>query len=294
MTSEEKRRLVMARDWYHSIEIEPGLVTPGRRTAEELSTFLGRIGFPPSLEGLAVLDIGAWDGFFSFEAERRGARRVVAYDLTPPDHFGFATAKAALGSRVEYVQGSVYDLAPAAVGTFDVVLFLGVLYHLRYPLLALDRIREVCEGYMLLETQCLDECFILADGQRVTLERVDPRLLDVPLYRFYRGDELNPGDFSNWFSLNRRAIEDGLWTAGFEPEYRGGWGDRVAYGARRLRGVPEYLQQTYEGVRFVAQPDGTLREATPPRTATAPSPRGPSAARERLRRLRLRIRRWLA
>jgi tRNA (mo5U34)-methyltransferase len=252
-----------------------------------------RIGLPASLGGLSVLDIGAWDGFFSFEAERRGARRVVAYDLAPADTFGFATAKAALGSRVEYVQGSVYELTRAIVGTFDVVLFLGVLYHLRYPLLALDRIREVCEGYMLLETQYLDECFVLADGRRVTLERIDPRLVDIPLYRFYRSDELHPGDFSNWFSPNRRAIEDGLWTAGFEPVYQDAWGDRIAYRARRLHGVPEYLQESYEGMRFVTQPDGAL-SVIPRRTTPAVPPRPASPAHEWLRRLRLRLRRWLA
>jgi tRNA (mo5U34)-methyltransferase len=218
---------------------------------------------------------------------------VVAYDLVPADTFGFATAKAALGSRVEYVQGSVYELTPALVGTFDVVLFLGVLYHLRYPLLALDRIREVCDGYMLLETQYLDECLVLADGRRVTLERIDPRLVDVPLYRFYRSDELRPGDFSNWFSPNRRAIEDGLWTAGFEPVFQNAWGDRIAYRAHRLHGVPEYLQESYEGIRFATQPDGTL-SVIPRRITPAATPPSASAARQWLRRLRLRIRRWLA
>jgi len=293
VTTEEKHRLVMGREWYHSIQIEPGLVTPGRKTARELSAMVERIGLPSSLDGLSVLDIGAWDGFFSFEAERRGARRVVAYDLPPADTFGFATAKAALGSRVEYVQGSVYDLSPGVVGTFDVVLFLGVLYHLRYPLLALDRIREVCDGYMLLETQYLDECLVLADGRRVTLEGIDPRLVDVPLYRFYRSDELHAGDFSNWFSPNRRAIEDGLWTAGFEPVYQAAWGDRIAYRARRLHGVPEYLQESYEGMRFATKPDGTL-DVIPSRTTPATPTRSRSVARQWLRRLRLRIRRWLA
>src|SRR5215468_2825646 len=131
----------MGREWYHSIQIEPGLVTPGRKTARELSAMVEHIGLPSSLDGLSVLDIGAWDGFFSFEAERRGARRVVAYDLTPEDYFGFSTAKALLDSKVQYVEGSVYELSERAVGRFDVVLFLGVFYHLRYPLLALDRIR---------------------------------------------------------------------------------------------------------------------------------------------------------
>jgi len=146
MTRDEKLERIGSRQWYHSIEIEPGLVTPGAHPLEELRQELDHLKLPPSLEGLSVLDIGAWDGFFSFEAERRGAERVVAYDVTPEDYFGFSTAKELLGSKVDYVQGSVYELNKETVGTFDVVLFVAVLYHLRYPLLALDRIRDICRG----------------------------------------------------------------------------------------------------------------------------------------------------
>jgi tRNA (mo5U34)-methyltransferase len=220
-----------------------------------------------------VLDIGAWDGFFSFEAERRGAKRVVAYDLTPEDYFGFAAARELLGSKAEYIQGSVYDIKRELIGAFDVVLFVGVLYHLRYPLLALDRIRDVCDGYMIIETHSLDNCVILDDGRKTTLEGIDPRLSRIPLYRFYPGDELN-GDYSNWFSPNRRAIEEGLRTAGFEPTLLSEWGDRIAYRAVKLEGIPEYLQQTYEGVRFVRDAQGVLRDASIPRV-------GPPVARSR-------------
>lgn len=261
MTREEKLERIKSRQWYHSIEIEPGLVTPGAHSLPELHQVLEYLKLPARLDGLTVLDIGAWDGFFSFEAERRGARRVVAYDLTPEDYFGFSTAKALLGSRVEYVKGSVYDLSAKVVGRFDVVLFAGVLYHLRYPLLAMDRIHDVCDGYLVLETHCLDNCVYLDDGQRTTLDRIDPRLSRIPLYRFYPGNELN-GDFSNWFSPNRRAIEDGLRTAGFRPTLLSQWGDRVAYRAERIAGVPEYLQETYEGM-FVRGADGVVRNAFP-------------------------------
>jgi tRNA (mo5U34)-methyltransferase len=261
MTREEKLERIRSRQWYHSIEIEPGLVTPGVHPLGELRQVLEHVELPASLEGLSVLDIGAWDGFFSFEAERRGAERVVAYDLTPEDYFGFATAKELLGSTVDYVQGSVYELRREIVGTFDVVLCVGVLYHLRYPLLALDRIHGVCDGYMLLETHCLDNCVLLDDGQATTLERIDPRLSRIPLYRFYPANELN-GDYSNWFSPNRRALEDGLRTAGFEPTLLSEWGDRIAYKAEKIEGVPGYLQETYEG-KFVRGADGVVRNAFP-------------------------------
>jgi len=261
MTRDEKLERIGSRQWYHSIEIEPGLVTPGAHPLEELRQVLDHLKLPASLEGLSVLDIGAWDGFFSFEAERRGAKRVVAYDVTPEDYFGFSTAKELLGSKVDYVQGSVYELNREIVGTFDVVMFVAVLYHLRYPLLALDRIRDICRGYMVLETHCLDNCVLLEDGQTTTLERIDPRLNRIPLYRFYPANELN-GDYSNWFSPNRRAIEGGLRTAGFAPTLLSEWGDRIAYKAEKLEGVPEYLQETYEGL-FVRDADGVVRNTFP-------------------------------
>jgi tRNA (mo5U34)-methyltransferase len=289
MTREEKVRRIQSRTWYHSIEVEPGLVTPGSLSSHTLRRMLEYLQFPASLAGLSVLDIGAWDGFYSFEAERRGAKRVVAYDLSPADFIGFSTAKELLESNVEYRQGSVYDLRAEVVGTFDVVLFLGVFYHLRYPLLALDRIREVCTGYMLFETHFLDNNLLLSDGTSVLLERIDPRLAAVPLYRFYRSNELNR-DFSNWFSPNRQAIEDGLWTAGFEPRRLAEWGDRIAYKGTRLDAVPEYLQGTYEGFKFVSEPGGGYRFAGWERPTSGSVPRGPvGRTRSILRRILL----WL-
>lgn len=119
--------------WYHTIDLGNGIVTAG---VDATPVRLGGIDLPTSLEGLSVLDIGAWDGFFSFEAERRGAARVVAADWyswrgvgwgTENGKAGFELARDALGSRVEDVEIDVMDLSPERVGTFDVVLFLGVL-----------------------------------------------------------------------------------------------------------------------------------------------------------------------
>jgi len=261
MTRDDKLERIKSRQWYHSIDLGDGLVTPGAHSLAQLRQTTERLHLPARLDGLAVLDIGAWDGYFSFEAERRGARRVIAYDVSPADYFGFSTAKELLGSNVEYVQGSVYDLSKEPLGTFDVVLFAGVLYHLRYPLLALDRIHAICDGYMLLESHCLDNFVILDDGQVTTLAGIDPCLQRIPLYRFYPANELNR-DYSNWFAPNRRAIEDGLRTAGFEPSLLSEWGDRVVYKAVKREGVPEFLQETYEG-SFVRSTDGVVRNTYP-------------------------------
>ncbi len=285
MRALETMKVIESRSWWHSIELGDGAVTPGQVPLYYLKKVLAHLRFPESFAGLSVLDIGAWDGFFSFEAERRGAARVVAYDLHPPDHHGFATAKRLLESDVEYVQGSVYDLSPEVLGTFDVVLFLGVLYHLRYPLLALDRIWEMTSRYALIETHHLDNCVVLPEGSSCELSAIDPRLTDIALYQFYRDDELTPDDFSNWFAPNRRAIEDGLWSAGFQPELLAAWGDRIAFKATKVPGIPEYRRQTYEGLKWQVRSDGSQFPMVPLRDTGSPvrSLDGDRAERKNLR-----------
>jgi predicted nicotinamide N-methyase len=93
-----------------------------RPSAEEfLLTLLDTMGFPKDFTGKTVLDIGAYDGFFSFEAERRGAKRVLATDRHPIDHCGFAVAHELKKSKVEYAVASVFDLDPAVHGKITII-----------------------------------------------------------------------------------------------------------------------------------------------------------------------------
>ena len=101
---------------------------------------------------MRVLDIGTAEGFFAFEAERRGAAEVIAIDSFPDSIRRFQICKAALDSQVQGYLCNVYDLSAKTFGTFDVVMFFGVLYHLRHPLLALEKIAEVCTGTLLMQT----------------------------------------------------------------------------------------------------------------------------------------------
>ena len=113
---------------------------------------------PEDLTGWTVLDIGAWHGFFSFECERRGADRVLAIDRFAWDKFGmkeFLNAKDRLGSNVEYHHADVHELNADTLGTFDLVLFLGVFYHLRNPLQALENIRSITKQKLICETHVL-------------------------------------------------------------------------------------------------------------------------------------------
>lgn len=185
--------------WFHPIDLGNGIVTPGRDPAPRR---LARLHLPERLDGLSVLDIGAWDGFFSFEAERRGAARVLATDWFCwggpgwGTREGFDFARGVLGSRVEDREVDLPDLSPKTVGTHDLVLFLGVLYHLRDPLLALERVASVTAGTVVLETA------------------VDMLWARRPAAAFYPGAELN-ADPTNWWGPNPAAVEGMLRAVGF-------------------------------------------------------------------------------
>jgi tRNA (mo5U34)-methyltransferase len=216
---EEIRKLIADHGrWWHEIELAPGIVTPGDDSNRMKIPILDGLGLPVEMTGMRVLDIGCSDGFFSFEMERRGAD-VVAIDFVPATYSGFSTARAVLGSAVEYRMDNVYNLNPDDYGQFDVILFLGVLYHLRKPLAALDAIRSVMkEGAQLfVGTMLIDDYFLLPDHTVSSLSAVNPVLNNVPIWQAYPGDSLN-GDFTNCFAPNRRALEVALEEAQFQVE----------------------------------------------------------------------------
>jgi tRNA (mo5U34)-methyltransferase len=216
---DEIRRLVAAHGrWWHEIELAPGIVTPGDDSNRMKLPILDELGLPSDLTGVRALDVGCSDGFFSFELERRGAS-VLAIDFVPETHTGFATARRILGSSVEYRMANVYSLTPDEFGAFDLVLFLGVLYHLRKPLAALDALRSVMkEGASLfVGTMLIDEYLLLPDGRVTTLAKVNPVLTTIPLWQAYSGDSLN-GDFTNCFAPNSRALTVALEESQFRVE----------------------------------------------------------------------------
>ncbi len=157
---------------------------------------------PADLTSKSVLDLCAWNGFFSFEAERRGARRVLAVDYfcwSGPGwgtKAGFDLAREALGSKVEDREIDVLDVSPDNTGVFDVVLFLGVLYHMRHPLLALEKVSAVTGEMLILETH------------------VDLTTINRPAMAFYPGAELG-GDASNWYGPNEACVIAMLKDVGF-------------------------------------------------------------------------------
>ena len=152
MAGEQLRADVVAVSWFHQIDLGFGVVTPG---IDNTPFKIPKLHLPDRLDGKSVIDIGAWNGALSFECERRGARRVLATDWycwQNGHKRGFDLAKRALRSTVEEKEIKVEDISRETVGIFDLVLFLGVLYHAPDPLGYLRRVREVCGGMVIMET----------------------------------------------------------------------------------------------------------------------------------------------
>jgi tRNA (mo5U34)-methyltransferase len=193
------RREVAGIKWYHQIDFGHGIITPG---ADNSPKKLRRLKLPERLDGKTVLDIGAWDGFFSFEAERRGAKRVLATDSfvwngdTWGSKNGFLLARKAFKSKVEDMNIDLFEMSPEKIGTFDVVFFCGVLYHMKHPLLALEKLASVTKGMAIVETVC---GFLWCRK---------------PVIPFFPGSELN-NDPSNWCAPNPAATVAMLKVAGF-------------------------------------------------------------------------------
>jgi tRNA (mo5U34)-methyltransferase len=229
-SSSDLREKAAGISWYHSIDLGGGVVTPGN----PVDARMRRDGLP-DLRGRTVLDIGAWDGFWSFEAEQRGASRVVAMDHyawcvdfarrleywerceangETPDHrldftdfwrpgdmpgrAGFELAHCTLGSSVEPVCADFMTADAESVGRFDVVLFLGVLYHLREPLSALERVYGLTEEVAVIETEAISVLGLHGEN----------------LLEFHDTAGLR-GDYTNWFVPTEGALHALCKAAGF-------------------------------------------------------------------------------
>jgi len=203
-----------AHHWYHVIELEPGVTTPGWI---DLRAHVGAARLPADLSGKRALDIGTFDGFWAFELEKRGAS-VIGIDIDqipPPDTprsrwaevqdelkgsvpgTGFHLLRRWFGSQVERRSVNVYDLDLASVdGAVDLVFVGAILQHLRDPVGALERIRDV----------------LAPGGQVVLFEPVDAKLSkqSEPLAKLRIGQTI-----WTWWYPNKACLVDWVRTAGF-------------------------------------------------------------------------------
>ena len=220
--------------WFHSIDCGDGVITNGVKSIAILQNEINQMSLP-RLIGKTVLDIGAWDGFFSFTAEELGAKRVlaldhyvwsmnllrqqkywkacmekqispIAYHLVPghwepgtlPGKHGFDTVHRIKNSSVEQLVADFMTVDLVSVGQFDVTFFLGVLYHLEEPFQALKRLSLLTREVAIIETAAIHL----------------PVYEKLGLLEFYEANELG-GDVGNWFAPNLIGLTKACRAAGF-------------------------------------------------------------------------------
>ena len=227
--------------WYHTLELAPGVTTPGMF---DLRPFVHEYHLPERLDGMRVLDVGTWDGFWAFEMERRGAAEIHGLDIDDvstldfpprrrPTEFpedvprgeGFRLAKEVYGSKAERVICNVYDARPEDLGTYDVIFAGSILIHVRDQLKALERLAGLLKpGGLLVSAEEYD---------------VASSLLPFEVAR-YRANRESAVVF--WLP-SIKTWKSMLWTAGFDGieqknrfklKARAGWSVRhVVFHARK-------------------------------------------------------------
>jgi tRNA (mo5U34)-methyltransferase len=216
-------KLVAGRPWHHDFEIVPGVRTHGTYDPSRLWKTLD---LPSDLSGMSIADVGASNGYFSFEARKRGAR-VVAFDFRHKDNSGFGLAQHINGmTDIEHHQINVLEISRREFGRFDVVLALGLLYHVADPYRALTNCAQIAENRLLVESYCIDSS-------------LQASLANEPVMRFISDPVRFPGpgnlanDQSNFWGftstcLHRMAEDIGLNVTRVNVN-----GDRVLLDARR-------------------------------------------------------------
>ena len=212
-----RERAAQLGDWFHNIDLG------GARTAPD--HFLGdypnvkwkqfKHAVPEDLTGRTVLDIGCNGGFYSIEMKKRGAERVLGLDFDERYLEQARFAAEVTGQDIEFRQMSVYDVAELGE-RFDVVLFMGVLYHLRHPLLALDLIHEHVAGDLMI-FQTMQRGSNGVDALRADYDFFEQTHFDSPGYpKMHFIEHEYAGDWTNWWAPNAACSAAMLRSAGFE------------------------------------------------------------------------------
>jgi tRNA (mo5U34)-methyltransferase len=199
---ERLRERVAAQRWFHSINLGGGVVTPGVKTRADLMQEASAIFAPIAVRNRSLVDIGAWNGCFTVEAARRGPSRLLAvdeYTWAHPEIRGkesFDLVMARLGIKAETRLADIQTANVETIGRWQIVLFLGVFYHLLDPIVALRSLAEIAGEVLVVETH------------------LDLQDVATPAMAFYPGTEL-AGDPTNWWAPNRPALEGLLKVVGF-------------------------------------------------------------------------------
>lgn len=230
--------------WFHNIDLAGVATAPDHALGDypRVKWRRFRDALAPQVPGRTVLDIGCNGGFHAIEMKRLGAARVVAIDHDPGYLAQARYAAEISGVDIELRLLSVYDLARLGE-RFDIVLFMGVLYHLRHPLLALDLVHEHVAGDLLVVQS------MLRGSQDVARLEPDYAMTDARPFeheawpRLHFVERSYAGDQTNWWIPNRACLEAMLRSAGFAIEQRP---EEETYVCRRVAGagvrsVPDWL-----------------------------------------------------
>jgi tRNA (mo5U34)-methyltransferase len=224
MTLEVPGAIAELGPWFHNLHLPDGRQTAPEHPLGDFPAFKWEQiegCLPADLAGARALDIGCNAGFYSFQLAGRGAE-VLALDLD--EHYlrqgRWAAHYLDPEGRVEFRQGSVYDLA-GIEGRFDVVLFMGVLYHLRYPLLALDLVAERVGGKLVLQTLTMPGAEPAEGPEDVDIEERE-RLLEPGWPRAAFIERQLAGDPTNWWAADASCVEAMARSAGLRVAERPG------------------------------------------------------------------------
>jgi tRNA (mo5U34)-methyltransferase len=216
--SELEARVRALAPWFHNLDLGGVWTAPDHFLGDYPSTVWRAIApaLPDDLGGKTVLDIGCNAGFFSLQMKRRGAARVVAVDLDPRYLAQARLAAEVTGLEIELRELSVYDVARLGE-RFDVVLFMGLLYHLRHPLLALDLVRaHVANDLVVFQSMLRGSEGRFAAAPDYPFAERD--VFDHPAWpKLHFVERKYAGDETNWWIPNRACVEAMLRSAGFAP-----------------------------------------------------------------------------
>jgi tRNA (mo5U34)-methyltransferase len=252
-STEREREIAALGPWFHNLHLPDGAQTAPAHRLGDFPAFKWReLGphLPGDLTSWRALDIGCNAGFYSFELAKRGAR-VTGIDVEPLflTQARWAACEFGLEHAVEFRHMQVYDLAHQNE-SYDLVLFMGVFYHLRYPMLALDIVAQVVERLMVFQTLTMpgEEVFEGTEQDREIMDREVFHTPGWPKMAFI--EHKFAGDPTNWWAPNHAAVEAMLRSSGMRVIVRPGHEiyvcepNRDEPGWARTHGAQELLSAT--------------------------------------------------
>lgn len=216
MNIDQAKQLIAGHPWHHAFEVIPGVRTQG---SYDPTFLLEKLDLPKDLSGVTVADLGASNGYFSFVLRQRGAR-VTAFDFRHKDNSGFGLLQLINGlDDITHHHINVLDVTADRFGQFDIVLCLGLLYHVSEPYRLLSNCAGLDKHKLFVETYCIDK-------------HLPVDFANIPLARFIPDPERLPGyqqpnqDTSNFWGFTSKCVELMIRDLGYHVERVEVWRSR--------------------------------------------------------------------